>query len=141
MVELSRRLSFRQNIAYLVRGTAPTTQLLTHVAAFCQLELHRYREGIEYVAQRGLHDPTRIEEFGIGYARGGTLRPHLQALGYSLEQLLQASLINSQGADTFCQLLPCAPVVTHKNQSQSSIALCGGLLSAWSNSKLPHDGN
>jgi len=43
-----------------------------------------------------------IEELGIGYARGGNLRPHLQALGYSLQRLLEAGLIGPQGLDTFC---------------------------------------
>ena len=28
-----------------------------------------------------VHDARIIEELGIGYARGGNLRPHLQALG------------------------------------------------------------
>ena len=93
-VELSRHLSFRDSIAYLGEELAPTAQLLAHTAAFYQLELHRHREGIDYLAQRGVHNAKLIEELGIGYARGGSLRPHLQALGYSLERLLQAGLIN-----------------------------------------------
>ena len=56
-----------------------------------------------------MRDPALIEELGIGYARGGNLRPHLQALGYSLEQLLQAGLIGPQGHDAFCRrvIFPC----------------------------------
>ena len=53
---------------------APAAQLLEQTSAFYQLELHRYPEGIHYLAQRGLHDPALIEELGIGYARGGNLR-------------------------------------------------------------------
>lgn len=108
-VELSRHLSFRDSVAYLAEELAPTAQLLAHTAAFYQLELHRHRQGIDYLAQRGIHDAKLIEELGIGYARGGNLRPHLQALGYSLERLLEAGLISPHGRDAFCQrvIFPC----------------------------------
>jgi DNA primase len=108
-VELSRHLSFRKSIAYLQEELAPTAQLLAHTAAFYQLELHRYPEGVQYLAERGVHDARLIEELGIGYARGGNLRPHLQALGYSLERLLEAGLIGPQGRDTFSHrvIFPC----------------------------------
>jgi DNA primase len=102
-VQLSQHLSFRQSLAYLQEVLAPSARLLEHTAAFYQMELHRYPEGIQYLAQRGVHDATLIEELGIGYARGGNLRPHLQALGYSLERLLQAGLIRPQGQDAFCR--------------------------------------
>ena len=101
-VELSRHLSFRESVAYLQEELAPTAQLLAHTAAFYQLELHRYPQGVPYLAERGVHDARLIEELGIGYARGGNLRLHLQALGYSLERLLEAGLIGPQGLDTFC---------------------------------------
>jgi DNA primase len=108
-VELSRHLSFRQSVAYLVEELAPTTQLLARAAAFYQLELHRHRQGMDYLAQRGVHDAKLIEELGIGYARGGNVRAYLQGFGYSLERLLEAGLINPQGADTFCRrvIFPC----------------------------------
>jgi DNA primase len=102
-VELSCHLSFRDSIAYLGEELAPIAQLLAHTTAFYQLELQRHREGIDYLAQRGVHNAKLIEELGIGYARGGKLRAHLQALGYSLERLLQAGLINPQGRDAFYQ--------------------------------------
>jgi DNA primase len=86
-VQLSQHLSFRQSLAYLQEELAPSARLLEHTAAFYQMELHRYPEGIQYLAQRGVHDAALIEELGIGYARGGNLRPHLQQLGYSLERL------------------------------------------------------
>ena len=108
-VELSQHLAFRQSVAYLAEELAPTTQLLAHTAAFYQLELHRHHEGMDYLAERGVHDAKLIEELGIGYARGGNLRPHLQALGYSLERLLEARLIAPQGPDTLCRrvIFPC----------------------------------
>jgi DNA primase len=108
-VELSQHLSFRQSLAYLQEELAPTAQLIRDSAAFYQLELHRYPEGIQYLAERGVRDSTVIEELGIGYARGGNLRPHLQNLGYSLEQVLRAGLIGPQGQDTFCHrvIFPC----------------------------------
>lgn len=109
LVELSQHLSFRQSITYLREELAPTSQLLEHTSGFYQLELHRHPEGIHYLAQRGLHDPALIEELGIGYARGGNLRPHLSALGYSLERLFEAGLIGQQGQDAFCRrvIFPC----------------------------------
>jgi DNA primase len=108
-VELSHHLSFRESVAYLAEEVAPTAQLLARAADFYQLELHRHREGMNYLAQRGVHDARLIEELGIGYARGGNLRPHLQARGYSLERLLEAGLIAPQGSDTFCRrvIFPC----------------------------------
>src|SRR5208283_3783193 len=109
LVELSQHLSFRQSVAYLQEELAPPPQLLEHTLAFYQLELHRHPEGIHYLAQRGVRDPALIEELGIGYARGGNLRPHLSTLGYSLELLLEAGLIGQQGRDSFCRrvIFPC----------------------------------
>lgn len=60
-VQLSQHLSFRQSLAYLQEQLAPSAQLLEHTAAFYQLELHRYPEGIHYLARRGVHDAALIE--------------------------------------------------------------------------------
>jgi len=110
-VELSKHLSFRQSLAYLQQVIAPAddSRLLEQTAAFYQVELHRHPEAIQYLEGRGLHDPTLIEELGIGYAPGGGLHRHLAALGYSFESLLRAGLIRRQGYDTFCRriLFPC----------------------------------
>lgn len=108
-VQLSQHLSFRQSLAYLQEELAPSAQLLERTVAFYQLELHRYPDGIHYLAQRGVHDAALIEELGIGYARGGNMRPHLQQLGYSLERLLEVGLIRAQGQDAFCRrvIFPC----------------------------------
>lgn len=108
-VELSRHLSFRESVAYLTEELSPIAQLLAHASDFYHLELHRYREGMDYLAQRGIHSAKLIEELGIGYARGGTLCPHLRDLGYSLQQLRQIGLINSQCEEALCErvLFPC----------------------------------
>ena len=109
LVELWRHLSFRDSVAYLTEEFAPTAQLLAQAAAFYQLELQRHREGMDYLAQRGLHNSKLIEELGIGYARDGNLHPHLQALGYSRERMRQLGLIDSQGCDVLCErvIFPC----------------------------------
>ena len=100
-VELSLHLSFPQSISYLREQRAPAAQLLDHTAAFYQLQLSRHPEAAHYLRQRGLRDPAVIEELGIGYAPGGTLRSHLSDLGYSLELLLEMGFIGSQGQDAF----------------------------------------
>ena len=102
-VELSQGLSFRQSVAYLQQSISPADHggALESAAAFYQLQLHRHAEAVRYLDQRGLRDPSLIEELGIGYAPGGNLRSHLSAFGYSLDRLLQIGLINGQGRDAF----------------------------------------
>lgn len=108
-VELSQHLSFRESLSYLREQLAPSTQLLEHAADFYQLQLFRHPEAVNYLLQRGLRDPAVIEELGIGYAPGGTLRSHLSDFGYSLELLLETGLIGPQGQDAFCRrvIFPC----------------------------------
>jgi DNA primase len=111
-VELARHLSFQESVAYLeskLIPAAPLALLLEHTVRFYQRELHRYPDGLQYLAQREVRDPALIEELGIGYAHGSHLGPHLQAIGYSQEQLLEAGLLDRQGEDTFCRrvIFPC----------------------------------
>jgi len=56
-----------------------------------------------------LHDPELIEELGLGYAPGGSLRRHLADFGYSPDLLLRTGLINHHGRDAFCRrvIFPC----------------------------------
>jgi DNA primase len=63
----------------------------------------------EYLQQRGLCDSALIEELGLGYAPGGSLRSHLAHLGYSFDLLLRTGLITNQGRDAFCRrvIFPC----------------------------------
>jgi DNA primase len=109
-VELFLDLPFHQTIAHLKHELMPeSTGELEETAAFYRLQLHRHTEAARYLESRGLHDPSLIQELGIGYAPGGNLRRHLGALGYSLDQLLGTGLINSQGRDAFCRrvIFPC----------------------------------
>jgi DNA primase len=110
-VELSEHLSFHETVAYLKQNLALPADhtLLGEAATFYQMQLHRYAEAVEYLRQRGLHDPDLITELGIGYAPGGNLRHHLADLGYSFDLLLRTGLINDQGRDAFCRraIFPC----------------------------------
>jgi DNA primase len=110
-VQLSLHLSFPQALAHLRQQLTPTanSDLLERTAAFYQLALHRHPEAVQYLAQRGLHDPAVIEKLAIGYAPGGVLRRHLCALGYPLEALLQTGLLDAGGRDAFCRrvIFPC----------------------------------
>jgi DNA primase len=110
-IQLFLDLPFRQTVALLQQELtpAPVSRLLEETAAFYQFQLHRHPEAMRYLDQRGLHDPTLIEEMGIGYASGGNLRRHLAALGYSFDLLLDSGLISSQGRDAFCHrvIFPC----------------------------------
>jgi DNA primase len=111
-IQLSRHLSFRQSLAYLEQHSAPPADpaaVLEQVAAFYQQQLHHYPEALQYLAQRGLHDPGAIQELRIGYAPGGSLRWHLTTQGYSCDLLQRLGLLNPQGHDAFYRRItfPC----------------------------------
>lgn len=109
-VELSQHLSFRDSLAYLQQQIPPVDHdLLEETARFYQLQLHRHREAVQYLEQRGLRDPSLLEQLGIGYAPGGNLRHHLMALGFAFDRVLATGLINPQGRDAFCRrvIFPC----------------------------------
>jgi DNA primase len=110
-VQLFLDLPFRQTVAHLEQELtpAPVPRLLEETAAFYRLQLHRHPEAMCYLERRGLHDPTVIEELGIGYAPGGNLRRHLAAWCGSFDQLLEIGLIHHHGRDAFCRriIFPC----------------------------------
>ena len=110
-VQLFLNLPFRQTVAHLQEELtpAPVSRLLDETAAFYQLQLHHHPEALRYLEQRGLHDPTLIEELGIGYAPGGKLRRHLATWCGSFDQLLEIGLINRHGRDALCRRVtfPC----------------------------------
>jgi DNA primase len=111
-IQLSRRLSFHQSLAYLQQHEAAPVDpaaVLEHVAVFYQQQLHRYPEARQYLKQRGLHDPGTIQELRIGYAPGGSLRRHLTTQGYSCDLLQRLGLLNTRGCDAFYQriIFPC----------------------------------
>jgi len=109
--QLFLNLPFRQTVAHLEQElpSAPVSRLLEETAAFYRLQLHRHPEAMHYLEHRGVHQPTLIEELGIGYAPGGCLRRHLAPSCCSLDQLLEIGLINHHGRDTFCRrvIFPC----------------------------------
>ena len=110
-VQLFLNLPFRQSVAHLERELmpAPASQLLEQTLAFYQLQLHRHSEAVRYLEHRGLQDPTVIEDLGIGYAPGGTLRRHLADWGYPFDLLFDTGLVNRHGRDAFCRRItfPC----------------------------------
>jgi DNA primase len=113
-LQLSLGLSFRQSVEHLkcelVQMAHPAAELLEQASTFYQCQLHRHAEAAHYLAQRGVRDPDLIQQLRIGYAPGGNLRRHLASLGYSLDLLWQAGLINYQGRDAFCRriIFPCS---------------------------------
>src|SRR5450432_4429994 len=111
-VQLFLNLPFRQSVAHLERELmpAPASQLMEQTLAFYQLQLHRHSEAARYLEYRGLHDPTVIEDLGIGYAPGGNLRYHLAGWGYPFDLLFDTGLINRHGRDAFCRriIFPCS---------------------------------
>ena len=98
-VELYHQVRFCEAMALLRRSRCGS--LLSEVARFYQIQLHRHPEAAEYLEQRGIHQPQVIEEFAIGYAPGRCLRHWLITLGYSLGELQQAGLVNAAGLDSF----------------------------------------
>jgi len=105
-VQLSRGLSFQHSLASLDREIAPEASsdlVLEQAAAFYQQQLDHSPEATCYLQQRGVHDPALIQELGIGYAPGGTLRRYLTAQGHSFDMLLRLGLINARGADALYQ--------------------------------------
>lgn len=99
-VELYYDVSFGEAMALLRRSTRPGS-LLKDVASFYQVQLHRHPEAAAYLLQRGIQQPQVIEELEIGYAPGRCLRFWLSTLGYLLDDLQQAGLVNAAGYDTF----------------------------------------
>lgn len=111
-VQLSRHLSFHESLAYLQQQSVPPTDssvVLEQAATFYQQQLHRYPEALDYLKQRGLHDPALLQELRIGYAPGGSLRQHLTAQGYPFALLQHLGLLNRKGQDAFYRriIFPC----------------------------------
>jgi DNA primase len=102
-VELYHQINFAQALAALLhwhgRGGSP----LRAAADFYHIQLHRRREGLEYLYQRGIHDPEVIQHMRLGYAPGGCLRRFLIEGGYPLSSLRESGLVNAAGYDSFCR--------------------------------------
>jgi DNA primase len=100
LAELVHRVRFVGAMA-LLRHWSGLSSLLPDVATFYQMHLHRHAEAAAYLLERGLHQADVIEKLRIGYAPGRCLRAWLTSLGYPLESLQQAGLVNSEGYDTY----------------------------------------
>ena len=100
LAELYHGVRFADAMA-LLRRCCGLASLLPDVTRFYQLQLHRHAEAVAYLLQRGLHQAEVIEELRIGYAPGRCLRAWLTSLGYPLESLQQAGLVNAEGQDTY----------------------------------------
>jgi DNA primase len=100
LAELYHGVRFANAMA-LLRQWSGVGSPLPDVARFYQMQLHRHAEAVAYLLQRGLHRPEVIEELRIGYAPGRCLRAGLTRLGYPLESLQEAGLVNTEGNDTY----------------------------------------
>jgi DNA primase len=100
LAELYHGVRFVEALA-LLRQWGGLGTLLLDVAKFYQMHLQRHSEAVGYLLQRGLHQAEAIEELRIGYAPGRCLRAWLTSLGYPLESLQQAELVNAEGYDTY----------------------------------------
>jgi DNA primase len=100
LAELYHGVRFADAMA-LLRRWSGLDSLLPDVTKFYQMQLHRHAEAVAYLRQRGLHRTEVIEELRIGYAPGRCLRAWLTSLGYPLESLQQAGLVNAEGYDTY----------------------------------------
>jgi hypothetical protein len=89
------------NAMSLLRRWGGLGSPLPDVAAFYEMQLHRHADAAAYLLQRGLHRAELIEKLRIGYAPGRCLRAWLISLGYPLESLQQAGLVNAEGYDTY----------------------------------------
>jgi DNA primase len=98
--ELYHQVKFPQAVALLQqwRGLPP---LLHEAAGFYRMQLHRHREAVDYLYQRGIRSPELSEHMRIGYAPGGCLRGWLTQLGYPLQTLRQAGLVTVSGYDAY----------------------------------------
>ena len=127
-VQLSRGVSFQDSLASLDREMAPEASsdlVLEQAAAFYQQQLDHSPEATCYLKQRGVHDPALIQELGIGYAPGGTLRRYLIAQGHSFDVLLRRGLIDARGADALFQR-----IVFPLHQGQHIVNLYGRSIGA-----------
>jgi DNA primase len=101
-VELYHQLDFPQALASLLRwrGQLP---LLRAAADFYHTQLHRCRESLEYLYQRGIRTSEVIEHMRLGYAPGNCLRRFLLQAGYPLSSIRETGLVNAAGYDSFCR--------------------------------------
>ena len=98
--ELYHEVKFPQAVAMLHQWRG-LPSLLHEAVGFYRMQLHRHREAVAYLYQRGVRSPQLVEHMRIGYAPGGCLRGCLMELGYPLERLRQAGLVTASGYDAY----------------------------------------
>ncbi|MCS7183965.1 MAG: DNA primase [Patescibacteria group bacterium] len=82
---------------------------------FFKNNLKNKKEVIDYLKSRGLTEET-IDFFDLGYAENGSyLRDYLFNLGYNLEDLKEASLINNKNEDKFQKRI-IFPLINHQKR-------------------------
>ena len=97
-VEFYHQVRFPQALDLLQQWRGLLT-ILQKATDFYRVQLHRHREAVAYLYQRGVRSPELIEHMRIGYARGGCLRAWLMQLGYPLQTLREAGLVTASGYD------------------------------------------
>jgi DNA primase len=100
LAELYHGVRFADAMSLLRRWSGLSSPL-PDTAAFYEMQLHRHADAVAYLLQRGLHRAELIEKLRIGYAPGRRLRAWLISLGYPLESLQQAGLVNAEGHDMY----------------------------------------
>lgn len=112
-VQLALNLSFRGALSHISQelGMLEPTEddVLREAIGFYRRQLDRHSEALEYLHNRGLHDPMLIHQLGIGYAPGAMLHRHLIRLGFPSEILLGIGLVDQRGYDTLYRriVFPC----------------------------------
>lgn len=81
-VELYHQVKFPQALA-LLRQSRRLAPLLPEAVSFYRIQLHRHREAVAYLYERGARSPELIETMRIGYAPGGCFRQLVDAVRLS----------------------------------------------------------
>lgn len=98
----------RQLIEWLqgtAENAAPAATLMEETYAFYRRQMARSDEARAYLHGRGIHDTGVIDRMRIGYAPGACLRGHLMRRGHGRSALVERSLIDELGRDTFFRCL------------------------------------
>jgi DNA primase len=102
---LARLIRWLEAVPEPSAGSGDGRQLLERTYHFYQWQLARSTPAHAYLAARGIHDRSVIEEMRIGYAPGVCLRGYLTRLGYDRQALQQRGLTDERGRDTFFRCL------------------------------------
>lgn len=101
LVELAEGIGFRQALARLEQAVpaAGNRMIWQHAQQFHQQQLSICVQAQSYLRSRGIESREIIEQLGIGYAPGGCLRGHLEALGHPRQAIAESGLSDALGRD------------------------------------------